>query len=188
MSDGAPTGPAGLADRYRRWFRYEREMHAKVVDSLRTVPEAAREHERYGVAVDLLAHMVAARRLWLSRLGAGPVPQELFPAAVPLEQVERDLDAMHAAWARHLESVDGDALARDCTYRSTEGPWFVNTVEDILAQLFGHSWYHRGQIASIVRQLGGEPAVTDFVYWTRRAAGPDDDGRGESDPGRGAVT
>jgi len=42
-------------------------------------------------------------------------------------------------------------------------------VEDILAQLFGHSWYHRGQIALLVRSIGAEPAATDFVYWTREA-------------------
>jgi uncharacterized damage-inducible protein DinB len=40
-------------------------------------------------------------------------------------------------------------------------------VEDILAQLFGHSSYHRGQIAMLVRAAGGEPAVTDLIYWCR---------------------
>ena len=30
-----------------------------------------------------------------------------------------------------------------------------------------HSWYHRGQIATLVRALGAEPAVTDFVFWSR---------------------
>jgi uncharacterized damage-inducible protein DinB len=38
---------------------------------------------------------------------------------------------------------------------------------DILAQLFGHSWYHRGQIAMLVRAAGGEPAVTDRIDWCR---------------------
>jgi uncharacterized damage-inducible protein DinB len=41
-------------------------------------------------------------------------------------------------------------------------------VEDILAQLFGHSWYHRGQIAMLVRTAGDEPAVTDLIYWCRK--------------------
>ena len=45
-------------------------------------------------------------------------------------------------------------------------------IEDILAQLFGHSWYHRGQIALLVRAAGGEPAVTDLIYWSREAVAP----------------
>jgi uncharacterized damage-inducible protein DinB len=40
-------------------------------------------------------------------------------------------------------------------------------VEDILTQLFGHSSYHRGQVALLIRDLGGEPAVTDYVFWVR---------------------
>ena len=52
-------------------------------------------------------------------------------------------------------------------YQSLDGPWFRNSVEDILTQLFGHSWYHRGQIAALIRALGEEPAVTDFVFWAR---------------------
>ncbi|MFL6198680.1 MAG: DinB family protein [Thermoanaerobaculia bacterium] len=43
------------------------------------------------------------------------------------------------------------------------------TILYILTQLFGHSWYHRGQIAQLVRALGAEPAVTDFVFWSREA-------------------
>jgi len=27
---------------------------------------------------------------------------------------------------------------------------------------------HRGQIAALVRALGGEPAVTDYLFWKRR--------------------
>lgn len=45
--------------------------------------------------------------------------------------------------------------------------WVRYVVEDILTQLFGHSWYHRGQIALLVRACGGQPAETDFVFWTR---------------------
>jgi uncharacterized damage-inducible protein DinB len=46
-----------------------------------------------------------------------------------------------------------------------------NSIEDILTQLFGHSCYHRGQIAQLLRSIGAEPAVTDFVFWTREPAG-----------------
>ena len=56
---------------------------------------------------------------------------------------------------------------REVHYQSLDGKRFRNTVEDILAQLFGHSWYHRGQIASRIKAIGGTPAVTDLVFWSR---------------------
>ena len=62
---------------------------------------------------------------------------------------------------------DDEELSRVFEYQSVEGPRFKNSIEELFTQLFGHSSYHRGQIASHVRSLGGEPAVTDFVYWSR---------------------
>jgi len=38
--------------------------------------------------------------------------------------------------------------------------------------LFGHSWYHRGQIAMLLRSIGAEPAVTDIVFWARQPVKP----------------
>ncbi len=45
-------------------------------------------------------------------------------------------------------------------------------VADVLTQLHGHSLYHRGQIASLVRAAGGEPAKTDFIFWSRESVPP----------------
>jgi uncharacterized damage-inducible protein DinB len=38
-------------------------------------------------------------------------------------------------------------------------------VEVQVIQLFGHASYHRGQIALLVDQLGGEVVDTDYVDW-----------------------
>lgn len=162
--------PATVADRYRRWFDYERDSHAKVVTALEGVPADLRSSSGFQKAVDLLAHIVAARRLWLHRLGlAAEPPREVFPQGRPLERVVGDLERMEASWAAYLAGVDDGELARLFEYTSLEGHPFRNSVEDVLAQLFGHSWYHRGQIAQLVRALGCNPAVTDLVYWTRQS-------------------
>ena len=162
-----------LTDRFRHWFDYETEAHAKVVASLGTVPEDKREEAAYQKALDLLAHIAAARALWLFRFGVaetGPdSAEELFPRGNTLADVEVQLGTMHGRWSEFLHSLDDGELSRIFEYRSIEGERFQNRIEDLLTQLFGHSWYHRGQIASIVRSLGGEPAVTDFVYWSRES-------------------
>ena len=74
---------------------------------------------------------------------------------------------MQAAWSAYLGRLTDADLTRVFEYQSYEGGRFRNSVEDILTQLFGHSWYHRGQIAQLLRSLGAEPAVTDFVFWAR---------------------
>lgn len=157
-----------LIERYRRWYDYERDCNAKVLASLRGVPESQRATDAFGRATMLLAHLVAARQMWLFRLGAtAERPREFFPEGVPLAELERRVGAIEAAWTSFLATLDDDGLERVVEYRSLEGDGYRGRVEDILTQLFGHAWYHRGQIATWLRSMGATPAVTDFVYWTR---------------------
>lgn len=158
----------GTRERYRRWFEYEKDSHAKVLTSLDSVPRDLRSSEAFQKAVSLMAHIVAARRLWLFRFGvAREAPSEFFPESLSLPDLWLRVEQMQAEWLKYLDELTEAELARVFEYQSSEGPWFRNTVEDILTQLFGHSWHHRGQIALLLRSLGVEPAITDFVFWTR---------------------
>jgi uncharacterized damage-inducible protein DinB len=162
--------PEILADQYRRWFEYERDSHRKVIQSLVAVPPERRSSDTFRKSIELMAHVIAARWLWLFRLGAAAsAPAELFPRNVALEDLASRFENMEKAWAAYLGPLSDADIARVFEYRSLEGEWYRNTVQDILAQLFGHSWYHRGQVAALVRALNCEPAVTDFLFWTREA-------------------
>ena len=159
--------------RYRRWFEYERDSHAKVLAAFDATPDHLRQSQGFRKAVDLMAHIVVARRLWLHRLGGAAVgPTEFFPRNVALEVLAAEVEEVHRAWSAYLGRLTAAALAELFEYQSSEGPRYRNTVEDILTQMFGHSLYHRGQIALLLREAGAEPAVTDFVFWTRTPIPP----------------
>jgi uncharacterized damage-inducible protein DinB len=160
-------------DRYRRWFEYEQDAHAKVVRSLEGVPADRRNGPEFRRAVGLLAHIAAARRIWLWRLGAiDRPPDSIFPETADVAAVAEELRALQQRWADYLGGVTDADLDRTFEYRSLDGRRWRNRVEDVLTQLFGHSWYHRGQIAMLVRAAGGEPAATDLVYWSREPLPP----------------
>jgi uncharacterized damage-inducible protein DinB len=159
-----------LIERYRRWFAYEKDSHLKTLASLNATSEDQRQTESFRKAVYLVAHIVAARRMWLFRLGVAGQNAELFPAEVSLVELPEQISEMETRWEKYLAGIDDHELARVLEYQSYEGPRFRNTIEEILTQLFGHSWYHRGQIAQLLRSIGAEPAVTDFVFWAREPA------------------
>lgn len=159
-------------DRYRRWFDYEMDAHAKVLASLEAASDDKRATPQYQQAVGLFAHLMLARRLWLHRFGIlEEGVTEFFPQDVGLDAIKAMAADMHGAWSAYFARLDEAELARVFEYRSLDGPRFRNRVEDILTQLFGHSWYHRGQIAMLLRQAGAEPAATDFVFWSREFIG-----------------
>jgi uncharacterized damage-inducible protein DinB len=159
-------------ERYRRWFEYEQDSHAKTLDSLNAVAEDLRQSEGFGKAVYLMGHLVAARRMWLFRLGVLREDTDLFTREITLAELPAQISQMEKLWSQYLSQLDDTELVRVFEYQSYEGQRFRNTVEDILTQLFGHSWYHRGQIALLLRSIGAEPAVTDIVFWTREPIDP----------------
>src|SRR5579875_1326471 len=157
-----------LIDQYRRWFEYEKDSHRKVLESLETVPEEGRTSEPYRKALDLMGHLLAARRIWLHRLEPSHErPANIFPKGVAHEGLLADFEAMERDWAEYLGRLTDSDLARVFTYRTTEGEPYRSLIADVLTQLYGHSLYHRGQIAMLVRAAGGQPAMTDFIFWSR---------------------
>lgn len=165
--------PQGSVTMFRRWYEYEVDSHAKVMASLAAIPVSQRSSDAYRKALGLMGHIMAARKLWLYRFGvASEAPREFFPQDVSLAEIESRIAAVQAEWVQFLDGLTADDLDRVFEYRALDGGRFRNRIEDILAQLFGHSSYHRGQVAQLVRALDGTPAITDFVYWTREAIEP----------------
>ena len=157
-----------VASRFRRWFDYEQAVHDRAFASLESVPVDNRQGAEYRRAVDLMGHLVAARAIWLARLAGGPpLVGPLRPQDARLDDVRAYWNVVLAGWSSYLEDLDDEALPRVVEYRAGDGNLYQNTAEEILTQLFGHSFYHRGQIAMLVRASGGVPAETDYIHWLR---------------------
>ncbi|WP_165249998.1 DinB family protein [Paludisphaera soli] len=164
--------PDPVADRFRRWFQYECDAHARVFDSLETVPPERRDSAEYRRAVDLMGHLIAARGIWLARIeGSDPFPGPRFPTDARLDDVKADWADVERRWRDCLSGLSDSDLARIVAYKTLTGVDCTDVVEDMLAQLFGHSSYHRGQVAMLVRAAGGTPAETDFIHWVRAQTG-----------------
>jgi uncharacterized damage-inducible protein DinB len=159
---------ADVLTRFRRWFEYEQDAHTMVLQSLESVPADRRDGPEFRRAVTLMMHIAAGRRVWLCRLGAiSEMPTAFFPDGADLPDTAAELRFVQDHWNTYLGSLSGEDLNRIIEYKSLDGGQFRSRLEDVLAQLFGHSWYHRGQIAVLVRGAGGLPAPTDFIFWSR---------------------
>jgi uncharacterized damage-inducible protein DinB len=156
-----------LADRFRRWYEYERDCNAKALAMLATVPAEKRADAQFQKAVDRMAHLVAARRRWLHRLGHLSDMPPAFPPGNKLDDLPKLVADTEAAWVAYLAKLDDAELARELEWVGPDGKRYRWDVEGILTQTFGHAWYHRGQIASLVAALGGKAVDTDYILWCK---------------------
>ena len=154
--------------RYRKLLVYEAEANRRVFDSLGTVPERSRGHAAFERAMQLLPHNQLARCVWLARLEGRPYesPKDWFPAW-SMEQARMAEEEQNREWAEYLEGLTDQDLPKTISYTSSEGHPYVRMVDDILTHVFNHSTYHRGQLARLVTECGGERAKTDYIALVR---------------------
>jgi uncharacterized damage-inducible protein DinB len=146
----------------------------RTFEALARVPEAVYQRDlktSFGSLHGTMTHLVAAEKLWLSRLVGKPESALAIRHDVPsLESLKSMWEDVAARMARFVGRLDDGALAKDLEYVSTEGKRFTNVLQQILQHIINHSTYHRGQVAAMIRQIGLEPVNTDLITFYRHSA------------------
>lgn len=114
-------------------------------------------------ALRIFAHIVATEWLWIARL-RGTEPRLAVWPELTLEQSAMEIDALRDAWSGYLHEAVFDTVIE---YTNSAGEHWSSRVGDVLTHVILHGAYHRGQIATIVRDGGDEPAYTDYIHCTR---------------------
>jgi uncharacterized damage-inducible protein DinB len=70
--------------------------------------------------------------------------------------------------ADFVESKGVDYLASSVTYKNLKGDSFENRVEDMLFHVVNHGTYHRGQVTTLLHQLGVTKIQSmDIIFYLR---------------------
>ncbi len=154
----------GLVDRF---FVYDDWANRESLDSLRGAGEPPEKGVRY------LAHILAARRLWLERVMEKKDPAVVVWPERTLDECAAELEDLSRCWREYLEGMSESDLSRRVVYRNSLGEEYTNSVEDILLHMSIHGGYHRGQIASLLRASGGTPVYTDYIVAVRKGHVPE---------------
>lgn len=151
-------------ENYRIWFEHEKWANQAMLAMIESVPESARSDERFARATELAGHLAACRENWLAMIAAGGrAVGDWWPGPSPLTELRERYAKTEAAWIDFLAGLSDEGL--DTSFDFLDSEWYRGWTEDQIAQLVGHAHYHRGQIALLVDQLGGQTVDTDYVYW-----------------------
>lgn len=159
--------PYSFIEHFRWWYEHEKDANAKSIAMLESVPEPARTQPGFARAMGKMGHLVVARQMWLYRLGhAAYKPQEWFPVW-SFDELRANVSAIQDSWTTYLATLTEPELAREFEYTGADGVRRRWPLLDLLTQVGGHAWYHRGQIAMLVKDLGGAAVDTDYIFWNR---------------------
>jgi uncharacterized damage-inducible protein DinB len=133
---------------------------------LAALDKAKSQDER---ASKLIAHIIAAEHIWLTRIQSLPVGQTTAWANLTLSECHALSAQIISGYRALIESTPEENLNDLVTYRNLQGMEFQTPLRDILLHVALHGAYHRGQIAASLRNSGFEPPSTDFIIFSRQS-------------------
>jgi len=114
-------------------------------------------------------HVWDASTIWWQRLHMHSqieVPSLTFHPS--MNDVADGLLAQNKQWKDWVDMATEADLENQLSYKNMKGDPFQQPVKDILLHLFNHGTYHRGQLVTMLRQVGIEQIPqTDYIVFSR---------------------
>ena len=117
---------------------------------------------------DTLAHIWGSEWLWLERF------QGRSPARLPEVGQFHEIFALRERWAedearlnKFVITLTQDDLNRVHEYRTLSFGQYANPLWQSMQHMVNHGTYHRGQIATMLRQLDAKPLSSDLIHFYR---------------------
>lgn len=118
---------------------------------------------------DTLAHICSGEWVWLERFegrspSAFPDSQQFAAAVESLREHWRVQETALLAFVNGLKQED---LDRVMEYKTLRFGVYRNPLWQSMQHVVNHGTYHRGQITTMLRQLGAQPILTDLMHFYR---------------------
>jgi uncharacterized damage-inducible protein DinB len=168
-----------LLESYRRLTEYNSWMNEKLYESCAQLSDEERKRDLGAFFRSIhgtLNHLLMVDHAWLLRCtrdfdshsprdSAGnairltSLDQILFDEFPALRAQRRTTDFLLERWVASLDDASLQGLVEyNSSYGARRHPlWWV------LTHLFNHQTHHRGQVTTLVKQLGRDPGTTDLM-------------------------
>jgi uncharacterized damage-inducible protein DinB len=150
---------------------YNRWVNAQIYEAATALSEEERRRTlggAFGSVHGTLSHLVVSDQVWLQRFRGQPLTwpaagQDVHADFASLREARLLTDADLEAWAASIDPAFGD---RAFSFRSivynrdrTVPGWSA------VLHLFNHQTHHRGQVMTLLRQLGSTAPISADLPW-----------------------
>lgn len=156
-------------------FRYDEWATKRTIESVSSLPDEQYKRDlksSFGGIHGTLSHIYWADCLWLERWKGNTAS-----SSVNTDQIQ-SLDVLNDRWEDYrknlnvyLANITETQLSAPLSYTDTRGNSHSELLYQQMQHRVNHASYHRGQIVTMLRQLGEKPQATDLIafYRTRQS-------------------
>lgn len=173
-----PAGPAtskvglNMKQLLTSFARYERWANEKLLDISVALTEAQQQQEissSFPSIQKTWLHLWDASSIWWQRLQRHEqvvVPSLSFHPS--MKDIENGILHQNGQWIDWIEAATASQLEAILPYRNMKGEPYQQPVKEILLHLNNHGTYHRGQLVTMLRQVGVSVIPqTDYILFSR---------------------
>ena len=155
-------------------------MNENIYAAARQLKPSAIAEDRgayFGSILGTLNHLLVADTIWLGRFANHPtgftsltdirsapkplaLDEVLYPHFEDLWLARYDMDQLIKAFAAELSESD---LLKPLSYTNTQGKPYTKSFSSLLGHFFNHQTHHRGQVSTLLTQVGVDLGTTDLL-------------------------
>lgn len=159
---------------------YNQWMNVRLYEAAGSLPLedlAANRGAFFGSILGTLNHILVGDRIWLQRFAKQPCSESVLqtvsdlPAPLSLDQLLFEdfpqlsaqrlwLDQTICEWVACLSESDMNSVL---SYRNTQGVSAHRQLSSLVLHFFNHQTHHRGQITTLLSQVGQNLGSTDLL-------------------------
>ena len=155
---------------YATYSSWANALLFSTIESLSEEQQKAEIKSSFSSLYKTVLHMLDAERIWWQRIKLQEkveVPSQNFKGS--MKELITQTVQQNKQWQEWVSNTNEHGFQHEFIYFSMKKERFKQPVYQMLLHLFNHGTYHRGQLVTILRQLGIEKIPqTDFIVWSRR--------------------
>lgn len=152
---------------------YHLWANQQLLDVIKTLPPQQQTQtiaSSFASLTKTVLHLWDAESIWWQRMKLQERivrPSESFEGS--FEELAAALIAQSRQWNDWIVAAQKHMLDHEFIYYNSKKEKFKQPVYQVLMHLFNHGTYHRGQLVTMLRQLGvTDIPATDFIVWSRK--------------------
>ncbi len=146
------------------------QLLLSAIESLPEEQQRAVVKSSFSSLQETALHMWNAESIWWQRIKLYErvvAPGEDFSGGI--KEISAGLLQQNRKWQEWIMNAQEHMLQHEFIYYNLKKEKFKQPTYQMLLHLFNHGTYHRGQIVTMLRQLGADKIPqTDFIVWSRK--------------------
>src|SRR3970040_2415074 len=159
------------ADEIRELYSFNEWANKKFMEAIQKLDEEKYTSEiksSFSSIRETIAHIVSAEWIWLQRvMDINPSARPDWYNNPPIKVLVEKLNEIESDRRNFLSGLNDEDFKKMLGYKLLNGKPQQNTLQETLQHVVNHSTYHRGQLATLFRQINETPPSTDLILYYR---------------------